>query len=93
MVRTFKVVFSVEGTDPKLLPDLSSAVDVELGRQSNVLAAPRDAVFSENGRHYVRLKNGSGFEKREVQLGAANDQEQVLTAGVEQGAILLRNPR
>ena len=92
MVRTFNVVFSVEGTDPKLLPDLSAAVDVELERQSNVLIAPRDAVFNENGRHYVRVKNGSSFDKHEVQLGAANDQEQVLLAGVEQGAVLLRNP-
>ncbi|HXB20309.1 MAG TPA: efflux RND transporter periplasmic adaptor subunit, partial [Candidatus Solibacter sp.] len=92
LVRTFAVVFSVDGTDPKLLPDLSAAVDVELGRQPNVLVAPRDAVFSENGHHYVRVKNGSGFDKREVQLGAANDQEQVLATGVEQGSVLLRNP-
>jgi multidrug efflux pump subunit AcrA (membrane-fusion protein) len=92
LVRTFAVVFSVDGTDPKLLPDLSAAVDVELGRQPNVLVAPRDAVFSENGHHYVRVKNGSGFDKREVQLGAANDQEQVLASGVEQGSVLLRNP-
>jgi HlyD family secretion protein len=92
MVRSFNVVFSVEGTDPKLLPDLSAAVDVELGRQSNVLVAPRDAVLSENGHHYVRVKNGFSFDRREVQLGAANDQEQVVLGGVEQGAVLLRNP-
>jgi multidrug resistance efflux pump len=92
MVRSFNVVFSVEGTDPKLLPDLSAAVDVELGRQSNVLVAPRDAVLSENGHYYVRVKNGFSFDRREVQLGAANDQEQVVLGGVEQGAVLLRNP-
>ena len=91
MVRTFNVVFSVDGTDPKLLPDLSAAVDVELGRQSNVLVVPRDAVLSENGHQYVRVKNGAGFDKREVQLGDANDHEQVVLAGVEQGAVLLRN--
>jgi HlyD family secretion protein len=92
MVRSFNVVFSVEGTDPKLLPDLSAAVDVELGRQSNVLVAPRDAVLSENGHHYVRVKNGFSFDRREVQLGAANDQEQVVLGGIEQGAVVLRNP-
>jgi HlyD family secretion protein len=34
-LRTFTVVFSVTGQDPKLMPDLSAAVDVDLaGRQS-----------------------------------------------------------
>src|SRR5205807_5835688 len=53
MVRTFNVVFSIEGTDPKLLPDLSAAVDVELERQSNVMVAPRNAVIAENGHYFV----------------------------------------
>jgi multidrug resistance efflux pump len=91
-VRTFSVVFSVEGTDPKLLPDLSAAVDVELGRQSNVLVAPRDAIFNENGHNYVQVKNGLGFDKREVQVGAANDLEQVVLSGIEPGSVLRRNP-
>lgn len=91
-VRTFSVVFSVEGTDPKLLPDLSAAVDVELGRQSNVLVAPRDAIFNENGHNYVQVKNGLGFDKREVQVGAANDLEQVVVSGIEPGSVLRRNP-
>jgi HlyD family secretion protein len=92
MVRTFDVVFSVEGTDPKLLPDLSAAVDVELDRKANVLVAPRDAVVNENGHHYVRIKNGASFDRREVQVGPANDQEQVILSGVEPGTTLLRNP-
>ena len=91
MVRTFNVVFSIEGTDPKLLPDLSAAVDVELERQSNVMVAPRNAVIAENGHYFVRVKSGAGFDKREVQIGNANDQEQVILSGIEPGAVLLRN--
>lgn len=91
--RTLTVLFSINGTDPKLLPDLSAAVDVELERQPNALVVPRDAVFSDNGHSYVRVKSASGgFEKREVRLGAANDVEQVIVSGVEKGASVLRNP-
>ena len=32
-LRTFAVVFSIEGNDPKLMPDLSAAVDVNPNRQ------------------------------------------------------------
>ncbi len=90
--RTLIVFFSINGTDPKLLPDLSSAVDIELDRQPNALVTQRDTVMAENGKNFVRVKNGSSYEKREVKLGAANDVEQVIVSGVEKGAVLLRNP-
>jgi multidrug resistance efflux pump len=32
-LRTFAVVFSISGSDPKLMPDLSAAVDVDLAEQ------------------------------------------------------------
>jgi HlyD family secretion protein len=90
--RTLIVIFSINGTDPKLLPDLSSAVEIEIDRQPNALVAPRDTVMADNGRHFVEVKNGSSYDRREVKLGAANDAEQVIVSGVEKGAVLLRNP-
>ncbi|HKD81697.1 MAG TPA: HlyD family efflux transporter periplasmic adaptor subunit [Candidatus Angelobacter sp.] len=90
--RTLVVLFSINGTDAKLMPDLSAAVDIELDRQPSVLVAPRDAVNAENGKHFVLIKDGSSYDKREVQVGAANDVEQVIVSGVKKGAVLLRNP-
>jgi HlyD family secretion protein len=90
--RNVVVLFSINGKDAKLLPDLSAAVNIELERQPNVLVVPRDAIVSQNGHSYVRVKNGSGYEKQEVQLGAASDVEQVITSGVHKGAVLERNP-
>lgn len=90
--RTLVVLFSINGTDAKLMPDLSAAVDIEIDRQPNALVAPRDAVISESGKHFVMVKNGSSYDKREVQVGAVNDVEQVIVSGVEKGAVLLRNP-
>jgi HlyD family secretion protein len=91
-VRNLTVIFSINGADPKLLPDLSAAVDIELDRQPNVLVAPRDTVLTENGQNFVFAQSGSGYDKREVKLGAVNDVEQVIVSGVEKGAVLLRNP-
>ena len=33
-LRSFAVVFSIGGSDPKLMPDLSAAVDVDLSTQA-----------------------------------------------------------
>jgi len=90
--RTVVVLFTINGTDPKLMPDLSASVDIEVDRRPNALVAPRDTVIRENGKNFVMVKSGSAYDRREVKLGAANDAEQVIASGVEKGAELLRNP-
>jgi len=88
-VRTLIVLFSIDGTDSKLLPDLSAAVDVQIERQPGVLVAPRDAIFEENGKTYVRVKGGSSYDKREVKTGASSDEELVLS-GIAENTVVLR---
>jgi multidrug resistance efflux pump len=40
-VRTFAVVFSIQGNDPRLMPDLSAAVDVDTTHGAGVARNPR----------------------------------------------------
>lgn len=77
-VRTFATTFSIDGTDPRLLPDLSAAVEVEVERRSGALVAPRDALISENGQTYLNVKRGMRFEKVAVKVTARSDAEVVI---------------
>ena len=54
-VRNFVATVSIKGSHPKLMPDLSAAVDVELERKDNVIVVPRDAVVRENDTFAVRV--------------------------------------
>jgi HlyD family secretion protein len=49
-LRTFTVVFSVTGQDPKMMPDLSAAVDVELPNQTELLRSnvPQSSARQSN---------------------------------------------
>lgn len=89
-VHYFSVIFSLLGNDPRLMPDLSAAVDVQLDRRPDSLAVPRDAVVMENGQSYVRVKSGAGYEKRPVKTGPMNDVDEVIESGVDAGAVVLR---
>lgn len=91
-VRTFTAIFSIAGSEPRLMPDLSAAVDIELQRIPNVLLLPRDAVVMTKDESYVVVKNGTDTAKRMVKLGALSDSEVVIASGVEEGATVLRNP-
>ena len=90
VVRSFTARFSVQGTDPRLLPDLSAALDVDLGSQKNVLVVPWQSIGMENNHAFVWLKSTVGFDKRAVQTGARNDLEAVVNSGLSEGDIIRR---
>jgi HlyD family secretion protein len=89
-VRTFTARFSIQGTDPRLLPDLSAALDLDLGSQENVLAIPRQSVAFESGNSFVWVKNSGSFEKRAVKTGPQNDVEVVVLSGLQEGDFIRR---
>jgi multidrug resistance efflux pump len=90
-MHTFTAHFSVLTSDPKLMPDLSAAVDVELERLPNVLLAPSDSVLMENGRATVLVKSAPSFEKRVVKTGPRNSLYTVIESGVRAGEVIKRN--
>jgi hypothetical protein len=101
-VRNFVAIVSIQGSHPKLLPDLSAGVDVELERKNNVIVVPRDAIViarrssqSEGGRENdtftVRVLDGDSARSRTVTLGAMNDYEVVVTSGLEPGMTVQRH--
>lgn len=87
-VRTFQAVFAIEGSDEKLMPDLSAYVDVEVEKLPNVLTVPRDAITWEGSDSYVTTEPG---EKRKVQVKTYNEQLAVVEAGLDAGAKVRRN--
>jgi multidrug resistance efflux pump len=91
-VRYYPVLFSITGNEPRLMPDLSAAVDVELERMPGALIAPRDALVRTSGGWLVYRKSGGTVQKLPVTVAAMSDLEAVLQTGVTEGTQLLRNP-
>jgi HlyD family secretion protein len=89
-VRSFNVLFSIEGSDARLMPDLSASLDVELERIPNSLIVPRDAVLSSGNEHYVVVDSTSSSSREPVQIKAEND-TQAAISGISEGTHVLRN--
>jgi HlyD family secretion protein len=90
-VRNFAAIVSVQGSHPKLVPDLSAAVDVELERKDNAIIVPRDAIVREKDRLTVRVLDGGTVRPRTVTLGAKNDYEVIVASGLEPGVMVQRH--
>ena len=88
-VRFFVGLFSVEGDDPRLMPDLSAAADVEVAREKGALVVPREALAFEAGRWFVAAP-GAGLS--EVVVGPMNDLEAVVRSGLAEGTRVARRP-
>ena len=93
MVRSFTARFSVQGTDPRLLPDLSAAMDLDLGSEKNALVVPYQSIGFAAGNPFVWRKDGATFEKRTVTLGPRNDLNGVVESGLAEGDMIRRDAR
>lgn len=90
-VRNFMSSFTVHGNNPKLMPDLSAAVDIKLQSVKNAIVVPRGSVEGERGQEYVWFKTGVGFEKHPVKTGAHSDMETVIESGLNPGDVVRAN--
>jgi HlyD family secretion protein len=91
-VRTFTAVFSIQGTVPQLMPDLSAAVDVELNRIAGALLVPRDSIVTDRDQGYVFVKSGQKLQKRPVHVAAMNETDAAIDSGLSAGDVVVRNP-
>lgn len=84
-VRTFAGIFSIQGSNPKLMPDLTAAVDVQLDSVKNALVVPIESVATGKSGPYVWMRSGSRFVERAVRIGPENDLRVVIESGLAPG--------
>lgn len=89
-VRMFSALIGIVGADPKLMPDLSAAVDIVIERLENVLVLPREAVTIDHDGAWVQMRSPGRDNRQAVTLGAIGTDQVVVTKGLDEGAIVAR---
>lgn len=80
--KVFEVKVSIEQADTTLRPGMTTGNLIQTYTVKDVLSVPLEAVAIDAGIPYVFLKSGASVTKQEVELGAMNDNEVVVTRGV-----------
>ena len=91
-IRTFSVLFAIQGNDPRLLPDLSAALDIVQQSSDSALVVPRGAIDRESSGDFLWVQSSTGYDKRPVKLGPISDTEAVILSGVSSGDIVRSSP-
>lgn len=84
-IRNIPVRLAIESFDPRVIPDLSAAGDIVIGKAENATLAPLSAIETADGKDWVYVKSANGFEKRAVQLGARNNLNAAVVSGLKAG--------
>ena len=84
-VRTVPLTVQIKGEDSRLIPDLSGAAEVVVGRRENALMIPLQTVHSEGGKDFVFLKTATGFEKRQIEVGLEGAADVAVVSGLAAG--------
>jgi len=90
-IRSVPVRVRIEGNDPKLIPDLSASAEVVLNRAENKPVVPLGAVYQEHGKTVAYVKNGEGFEPREISLGLKSETQAAVLWGLNVGDVVRLN--
>jgi HlyD family secretion protein len=92
-IKVFDIVIDLKGTDPVLKPGITTTNKVVIETIRDVLSVPIVSVVEEEKKTVVYVKKGNSFSKREVVLGARNDNFVVVKKGLAAGEeVALRNP-
>jgi HlyD family secretion protein len=91
-IRYFSVVVSIQGSNPKLLPDLTAAVDLQLDEALEVLLLPREAVCIRNGKAIVEILENGKSRSAPIEIGSMNECDVVVKSGIKEGTIVSLHP-
>jgi hypothetical protein len=90
--KVFEVVVNVDHPDTTLRPGMTTGNAVQTFTAKNVLHVPLEAVLTEQGVPFVYRRSGGNVTKQEVERGAMNDEEVIITRGLEANDELLMSP-
>lgn len=84
--RTVPVLFEVDNPRSLLKAGMFATVAIATGRVADALAVPEEALFEDEGRHFVFVQSeGESFERREVRTGARDKGSVQIVEGLGEG--------
>jgi HlyD family secretion protein len=83
-LRSVPVRITIDGFDPRIIPDLSASAEVVL-ESDNALAIPLRAVHTRDGQPSVLIREGDRFVERAIALGIHNESQVAVVSGLKAG--------
>jgi RND family efflux transporter MFP subunit len=91
--KVFKVNIRISSDNNRVKPAMTTNNEIIISREQNVLVIPRSALFTEEGKQFVYLRELGKVSIRNVEIGSQSDKLVVIKKGLNSGdKILLDKP-
>ncbi len=91
--KVFKVNIRIASDNDKVKPAMTTNNEIIIAREQNVLVIPRSALFLEEGKQFVYLRELGKITIKNVECGNQSDKFVVIKKGLKEGdKILLNKP-
>ena len=84
-IKVFEVDVDINSQSSILKPGMTTSNKIIIERTTNKIYVPQECVFEKDGKKIVYIKNGNGFNEKDVVTGEKNDNFIVITRGLETG--------
>ncbi|MCL5096242.1 MAG: efflux RND transporter periplasmic adaptor subunit [Candidatus Omnitrophica bacterium] len=87
-IKGFATRIKLTHLDARVRPGMTANLSIPVVSAAQVLSVPLEAVFTEEGDHYVLVKQGDFFERRPVQIGVADYFYAEVQKGLKPGEVV-----
>lgn len=87
-IRVFPVEIVFEVEDSSVRPGVSATVQIPVQSVSEVVSVLLTAVYLDGGKEFVYVRNGDGWDKREVVVGINDLQYIEIQSGLSAGEVV-----
>jgi HlyD family secretion protein len=90
-IVTYEVRVEIASTEVPIKPDMTASATVVVEEKENVLLIPNRAIRREGDVEYAEVLVGTEVRRVAIATGASNDAVTEVTAGLEQGDLVVTN--
>ncbi|MCK4244088.1 MAG: efflux RND transporter periplasmic adaptor subunit, partial [Candidatus Omnitrophica bacterium] len=88
-IVTYLVKVKVDKPKSFLKPGMSAEAEISTAKREDVLLVPQSALREKDGKSYLQVKRGKGFNPVEVKVGLITEEFAEITTGVKEGEEIL----
>jgi multidrug efflux pump subunit AcrA (membrane-fusion protein) len=92
-IKLFQVLIKLNETNKNIRPGMTTSNRILAHQEDGVLMAPLEAIFSKDSISYAYVKSGYSIEKKQLELGLANNEVVIIKKGlIENDIVYLNKP-
>ena len=92
-IKIFQLLIKLSETNKDIRPGMTTSNRILTFSKEDVLTVPLEAIFAKDSIKFAYVKSGFSIDKKQVDLGEANNDEVIITKGLnEEDVVYLTEP-